>query len=87
MSSESSSDNKIGLVKEDPWAKSNPSGGVRGLLSREPWAKPKTDDGVLGLSERIVTIGVGPDDFEILENPGLPLDELTGSGDGGKDPN
>ena len=53
----------------------------------ETMGQAKTDDGVLGLSERIVTIGVGLDDFEIPENPGLPLDELTGSGDGGKDPN
>ena len=52
-----------------------------------PWVGSKTHDGVLGLSERIVTTGMGPEDFEIPENPGLTLGGLTYSGDGGKDPN
>ena len=30
---------------------------------------------------------MGPEDFEIPENPGLPLDELTFSREGGKAPN
>src|SRR4051812_43776141 len=57
-----------------------------GELCKETWAEPKTDDGVLGLSERITT-GGGPGTFEIPENPGLPRDELTVSGEGGKDQN
>ena len=68
MSSESSSNNIIGLSKEDPWA------------------RPKALEGVLGLS-RMVTIGMGPGEFEIPGDPGLPLNEPTDPGDGGKDPN